>query len=99
MSGVSLSSQNAGRCLTSFQIVFEVEIMPLFKRCPHCGNEEDRTSLYKCRDCGHVFCSGCKNISFIPGSYCPSCDSNSTAGHLGNIEIDDIEESDENDDS
>lgn len=36
--------------------------MAAFKRCPNCGNEGN-ANIYRCNNCGKVFCSVCGRFS------------------------------------
>lgn len=48
-------------------------------RCPTCGNDWGGHSIYRCDDCGKIFCFECMRAepTFFGGSklMCPHCDS------------------------
>lgn len=38
--------------------------MATFRHCAHCGNTEKGTLIYKCPDCGTIYCETCSNGFF-----------------------------------
>ncbi len=45
--------------------------MDRYHSCPNCGNIQHSDSLYRCYDCGTVFCSACGGGSY--NKVCPKC--------------------------
>ena len=43
--------------------------MSKYVRCPNCGNEEENTRVYRCKECRTIYCGRCKD-----GDRCPICD-------------------------
>jgi len=54
------------------------------KLCPHCYNYDKRTDVYRCRDCGCVFCAVCAAPKGILNVYCPEC--KGRAHRIGRVE-------------
>lgn len=46
--------------------------MSTYPKCPTCGNRKNGDEIYKCRECGKVFCTKCGESRF--GDVCPKCD-------------------------
>ena len=71
-------------------------------QCPNCACTDDGTNIYKCDDCGRVFCYECKGTSLheyignVFGATCPGCDE--LAGKIGEVSSGGDDDSD-NDDS
>jgi DNA-directed RNA polymerase subunit RPC12/RpoP len=41
----------------------------MYKKCKNCHCRQDGTTVYRCRNCGKIFCSNC-----LPDSACSDCD-------------------------
>lgn len=44
-------------------------------QCMNCGNTKEGGAIYKCQECGKIFCSNCMTYYAIGGSQCPNCKS------------------------
>lgn len=53
----------------------------VYKRCPHCGNENEGDWIRRCDNCGLIYCDSCRDGY----TFCPRCGSNSHS-HIGTIE-------------
>lgn len=53
--------------------------MNTYSKCPSCGNNKNGDEIYKCRECGKVYCTKCGNDRF--GDVCPKCDSGGYLRH------------------
>lgn len=51
-------------------------------KCPNCGEDANSTSIYKCDECGKLWCNHCpdktvrKDGSHRADNVCPNCGSN-----------------------
>jgi len=47
--------------------------MTTYNNCPNCTCNEEKIEIFKCVDCGKVFCSECAFV--LDYRLCPSCHS------------------------
>lgn len=47
--------------------------MSTYEKCPSCGNRNEGDEIYKCPNCGEIFCTRCGITNF--GDFCPLCES------------------------
>lgn len=67
--------------------------MGVYYECK-CGNSREGDYIYRCNNCGKVYCSVCGKIGVI-GEWCPACDKGYSAKTLGRIESESPEEEEE----
>ena len=42
--------------------------MARYTECPRCGNSEEHDAIFKCKNCGEIYCSEC-----LPQNACREC--------------------------
>lgn len=59
--------------------------MAQYSSCPNCNNSEENNVIYKCNECGKIYCEACCGNQPWHSSPCPSC-KHSNYRTIGRIE-------------